>query len=188
MAMQWSLGGWNLIELRDFDDPNWSYEYVYSHHDSRKAVVGPGGYCSDPDLGWLLCQRERRKKRQSQINAALSTALNAPMLLVAIQAIWTSGLRGLPTIAGYAICSCAAFGSWNAILLRSVHDGFKGRLQILVLCIPLFILGGLLISHGQANQPKLSNAAFALLALSVTMGLLGSAKLTWLNRSDHLAY
>ncbi len=173
------INGWELIKLIDYVDPHWSYEHIYRHTDGREAVVGPGGYCSDPDLGWLLYKQERSLKREARVNVALSIALNAPWLLVTVQAIVNSGWKALFTFAGYGICSFSAFGAWNALLLSTCHNGRAGRLNLLMVCCPLYLSGFLLISAGHSNMLQLATLQIPLLIASLTVGLLGSLKQMW---------
>ena len=50
-------GDWQIVMFLDGVD--WdgksTYQHIYEHSDGRKAFVGPG-YCSDPDLEWILFQ------------------------------------------------------------------------------------------------------------------------------------
>ena len=48
-------GDWCIVMLIDGTDSEGKtkYQQIYQHQKGRKACVGPG-YCSDPDLEWLL--------------------------------------------------------------------------------------------------------------------------------------
>ena len=54
-------GNWRVVMLIDGTDTEGkaTYQQIYQHKDGRKACVGPG-YCSDPDLEWLLLQKDRK--------------------------------------------------------------------------------------------------------------------------------
>ena len=56
-------GGWRIIRFSDGTDASGklTYQHVYQHRDGRKAYVGPG-YCSDPDLEWILFLKNREGK------------------------------------------------------------------------------------------------------------------------------
>ena len=56
-------GDWRIVMLIDGTDKEGkaTYQQIYQHQDGRKACVGPG-YCSDPDLEWLLLQKDRKIK------------------------------------------------------------------------------------------------------------------------------
>ena len=56
-------GNWRVVMLIDGTDTEGkaTYQQIYQHKDGRKACVGPG-YCSDPDLEWLLLQKDRTIK------------------------------------------------------------------------------------------------------------------------------
>ena len=53
-------GDWQIVMYLDGVDAEGkkTYQHIYEHQDGRKAYVGPG-YCSDPDLEWILFQTER---------------------------------------------------------------------------------------------------------------------------------
>ena len=57
------IGNWRVVMLIDGTDTEGkaTYQQIYQHQDGRKACVGPG-YCSDPDLEWLLLQKDRKIK------------------------------------------------------------------------------------------------------------------------------
>ena len=175
MSINRGIGGWELVELIDFVDP-WSYEHIYRHADGREAVVGPDGYCSDPDLGWLLYKHEQSLKREARVNVALSIALNAPWLVITIQAIVNSGWKAIFTFAGYGICSFSAFGGWNALLLSAGQNDRASRLNLLMVCCPLYLTGSLLISAGHSNMLHLATLQIPLLVVSLAIGLIGSLK------------
>ena len=59
------LGDWVLIKFLDYVDG--SSAHIYKHPDGREAIVGPGRYCSDPDLSWLMQKFARRKKRNHNL-------------------------------------------------------------------------------------------------------------------------
>ncbi|MCP9910350.1 hypothetical protein KBZ15_10600 [Cyanobium sp. BA20m-p-22] len=181
--MKQGVGDWVLIKLIDYEDSAW--EHLYRHPDGREAIVGPGGYCSDPDLDWLLHQQKRRLKQRLQVNAVLSTVLNTPLLIVAFQAIGGFGWRGLLTLAGYGLCCISAFGGWNAVLLDSFQNERKGRLQMLSICVLLYFIACLLLSSGPVTQLSLSSVHIPLPALGLVVGLLGSAKQKWEDESEY---
>ena len=56
-------GDWRIVMLIDGTDTEGkaTYQQIYQHQDGRKACVGPG-FCSDPDLEWLLLQKDRKIK------------------------------------------------------------------------------------------------------------------------------
>ena len=56
-------GHWRIVMLIDGTDTEGkaTYQQIYQHKDGRKACVAPG-YCSDPDLEWLLLQKDRTIK------------------------------------------------------------------------------------------------------------------------------
>ena len=58
-----ATGDWRIVMLIDGTDTEGkaTYQQIYQHQDGRKACVGPG-YCSDPDLEWLLLQKDRKNK------------------------------------------------------------------------------------------------------------------------------
>ena len=56
-------GDWRIVMFIDGTDTEGkaTYQQIYQHQDGRKACVGPG-FCSDPDLEWLLLQKDRKIK------------------------------------------------------------------------------------------------------------------------------
>ena len=56
-------GDWKIVMYVDGVDSEGknTYQHIYQHKDGRKAYVGPG-YCSDPDLEWILFQKNREIK------------------------------------------------------------------------------------------------------------------------------
>ena len=56
-------GDWKIVMHADGVDSEGknTYQHIYQHKDGRKAYVGPG-YCSDPDLEWILFKRNRENK------------------------------------------------------------------------------------------------------------------------------
>ena len=56
-------GDWRIVMRIDGTDTEGenTYQQIYQHQDGRKACVGPG-YCSDPDLEWLLLQKDIKIK------------------------------------------------------------------------------------------------------------------------------
>lgn len=174
------FGDWVLIKFLDYDDG--SSAHIYKHPDGREAIVGPGRYCSDPDLGWLMQKFARREKKQSQINLILSIILNGPLLLVAIQAISESSWGGLLATAGYGMCSCSTFGGWNSLLIDPFDKNLKSRLELLIICISFFTIGVLFISLSSFKQLIIINVPVPLIAISLFVGLFGSIKLRCNNR------
>ena len=56
-------GDWQIVMYLDGVDSEGetTYQHIYEHSDGRKAYVGPG-YCSDPDLEWILFKRNIENK------------------------------------------------------------------------------------------------------------------------------
>ena len=56
-------GDWKIVMQADGVDSEGknTYQHIYQHKDGRKAYVGPG-YCSEPDLEWILFQKDRETK------------------------------------------------------------------------------------------------------------------------------
>lgn len=55
--------GWRIVMFSDVSDTEGkaTYQQIYQHQDGRKACVSPW-YCNDPDLEWLLLQKDRKIK------------------------------------------------------------------------------------------------------------------------------
>ena len=180
--MRFEIGDWHIIQFIDYDDAEWSYAHIYRHADGREAVVGPGGYCSDPDLSWLLHRRRRKKKQMARIAIATSICLNAAWLPVGIQGLqqcFTSGWIALVSIFGYAICCFSSFGSWNALILADSIKSWKESFKMLVICLPLYLAGAGLISFGGFTAITLGGLRIPLVLASALLSLGGSAGIRW---------
>ena len=176
------IGDWQIIQFIDYEDEEWSYEHIYRHADGREAVVGPGGYCSDPDLSWLLEQRKRKKKQIARITIATSICLNAAWLPVGIQGLQqclATGWIALVSVLGYAICCLGAYGIWNALMLPDYKNSWKGRAQMLLICGSMFAAGSGLIAIGSFTTITLGGIRAPLVLSSSVLGLAGSLAYRW---------
>ena len=176
------IGDWEIIQFIDYEDEDWSYEHIYKHADGREAVVGPGGYCSDPDLSWLLHGRERKKKQMARIKIATSICLNAAWLPVGIQGLQqflVTGWIALTSLLGYAICCLGAFGSWYALISSDNDKKQKWQLIMLVTCSSLFVAGSGLIAIGGFAAISLGGVKVPLVLASAALGLAGSLSTRW---------
>ena len=176
------IGDWEIIQFIDYEDEEWSYEHIYQHADGREAVVGPGGYCSDPDLSWLLEQRKRKKKQIARITIATSICLNAAWLPVGIQGLQqclATGWIALVSVIGYAICCLGAYGIWNALMLPDYKNSWKGRAQMLLICGSMFAAGSGLITVGSFTAITLGGLQISLVLASAMLGLAGHLDYWW---------
>ena len=66
-------GDWRIVMLIDGTDTEGkaTYQQIYQHQDGRKACVGPG-YCSDPDLEWLLLQKDRTYGKEALVQREMT--------------------------------------------------------------------------------------------------------------------
>ena len=170
------IGDWEIIQFIDYEDEEWSYEHIYQHADGREAVVGPGGYCSDPDLSWLLHQRKRKKKQIARIKIATSICLNAAWLPVGIQGLQqclATGWIALVSVLGYAICCVGAYGGWYNLVPPADEKSWKGRGQILWICGSMFAAGSGLITVGNFTAINLGGLQISLVLASAMLGLVG---------------
>jgi hypothetical protein len=180
--MCFKIGDWEIIQFIDYEDEGWSYEHIYQHADGRQAVVGPGGYCSDPDLSWLLHQRARKEKQMARIKLATQIFLNAAWLPVGIQALQqclASGLTPLVSVLGYAICCLSAYGGWRALIPPGHEKRWKDMAQMLVICGSLFLAGVGLIGIGSFTAITLGSLQMSLALASVVLGLAGCLACRW---------
>jgi hypothetical protein len=180
------IGDWEIIQFIDYEDEEWSYEHIYRHADGREAVVGPGGYCSDPDLGWLLHRHEIKKKQMARIKIATSIFLNAAWLPVGIQGLQqclATGLIALVSILGYAICCLGAYGSWHALFPPGYKNSWKGRAKILLICGSMYALGSGLIAVGSFTAIALAGIRVPLVLTSAVLGLAGRVANQWQQKS-----
>ena len=176
------IGDWEIIQFIDYEDDEWSYEHIYKHADGREAVVGPGGYCSDPDLSWLFHRRERKKKQMARIKIATSICLNAAWIPVGIQGMQqclVSGWIALVSVLGYAICCLGAYGGWYAMIPTDYKNSWKGRAKILTICGSLFAAGSALITVGSFTAITLGRTRVHLVLASAFLSLAGSLAYRW---------
>ena len=184
--MCFKIGDWEIIQFIDYEDEEWSYEHIYQHADGREAVVGPGGYCSDPDLSWLLHRHERKKKQMARIKIATSICLNAAWLPVLIQALkqcLATGWIAVVSVLGYAICCLGAYGSWHALIPPDYKNSWKGRVKILLICGSMFAAGSGLITVGNFTAITLGGIQVSLVLASTVLGLAGRIASRWCQMS-----
>ena len=176
------IGDWEIIQFNDYENDEWSYEHIYKHADGRVAIVGPGGYCSDPDLSWLLHRSERKIKQMARIKIAISICLNAvwlPVVIQGIQQCHDSGWIALASIIGYGICSLGSFGSLHALIFPDYKNSWKGRAKILMICVSMFVAGSGLVTVGGFTAITLGGTRVNLVLASAVLSLAGSLTYRW---------
>lgn len=180
------IGDWVVVELIDFAEPKGGYQHIYQHKDGRRAAVGPGGFCSDPELDQLLKNEKRIAKRDFYFDVALSILLNLPWAWIFFQAIAKFGIKGLFAIAGYGLCSICAFGFWNSFGYFSRPRDLKSGVILLAFVMPLFAVGSCLLWLGQLTVVQVFGFQVQLIWLALVVGFLGSLKLRLRERGNPL--
>ena len=126
------------------------------HKNSRKACVGPG-FCSDPDLEWLLLQKDRKIKawntRHTKRKKIIRYVFYAAWIFILIQGVLEIPEHGawVPfSVWGYGATQTFSFG-----LINGFRDLLISRLNALELLITL-----LLFFSSQFNTTAVYSGAY----------------------------
>ena len=142
---------WRIVMLIDGTDASGklTYQHVYQHSDGRKAYVGPG-YCSDPDLEWILFKRNRENKllnrskaKREIISLYITSATWLIILSQAAFAITSKGVLVFLSLLGYwltqlggAGAGAGFFNNFRDLLIRSPKfQSEKKFLHFLIECV-----------------------------------------------------
>ena len=186
------LGDWHIVRLIDGTDANGklTYQHVYQHRDGRKAYVGPG-YCSDPDLEWILFLKNRERKawniRQTKRGKIGFYIISAAWLIFLVQAVLALPSKGpwvVLSALGYWLTQVGGIGFFNNFrdLLNRNHD-FKGEKKVLnfLIVIGLIYSGYLLIDIGKFHNIFISFLQIPVLFFGLFMGIIQGAIERWKN-------
>ena len=188
-------GDWHIVMFLDGIDANGinTYQHVYLHKDGRKAYVGPG-YCSDPDLEWILFQKDRRMKewsgRQDKRKKVSQFAISTAWIIILIKGALAIPLQGtwvLISILGYWLAQLGSYGFFNnfrALLIRGPTYRADKKIRNLFVVSCFIYIGHLLIGIG-----KFDNLSFLFLQIHVLwfacfMGIVEAALDKWKEHSQ----
>ena len=114
-------GDWRIVMLIDGTDTEGkaTYQHIYQHQDGRKACVGPG-FCSDPDLEWILFQKTRERKswrrrqtKRERISIFMIFVAWSTILFQSVLTIPKNGAWFLFSLFGYWIIEMGSLGIFN---------------------------------------------------------------------------
>ena len=120
-------GDWRIVMFIDGTDTEGkaTYQQIYQHQDGRKACVSPG-YCSDPDLEWLLLQKDRKikawNKKHTKRKKITLYVFNAAWILILIQ-----GVLAIPEHGAWVPFSVWGYGATQTFSFGLIH-GFRNLL------------------------------------------------------------
>ncbi len=144
-------GDWQIVMFEDGVDSKGraTFQHIYQHKDGRKAYVGPG-YCSDPDLEWILFQKNRETKewnkryaKRDKISSYIFAAAWLALLIQGVLSYQETGILVLLSILGYWITQAGGLGFFNNfrdLIIRktSFHGERKIANFLIVICVIYF--------------------------------------------------
>ncbi len=183
-------GDWQIVMYVDGVDSEGknTYQHIYQHKDGRKAYVGPG-YCSDPDLEWILFQKNRETKawnkryaKREKISFYVFTAAWLALLIQGVSSYQEKGILLLLSILGYWITKAGGLGFLNNfrdLIIRktSFHGERKIANFLIVICVIYF--GHWLIHIGQLHSLSILFLEIPVLWFGLFMGLVEGALQKW---------
>tara|TARA_B100001250_G_scaffold376676_1_gene365122 strand:+ start:120 stop:662 length:543 start_codon:yes stop_codon:yes gene_type:complete len=142
-------------------DGKTTYQHIYEHKDGRKAYVGPG-YCSDPDLEWILFQNERKIKvwniKHAKKEKICLYTISAAWLTIIMQGaanISENGALVLLSVLGYWITEIGSLGFFNNfkdLAIRKRNDQLEQKIIHLLIVSCFIYLGQILVGLGKFNH------------------------------------
>ena len=184
------LSDWRIVMLIDGTDASGklTYQHVYQHRDGRKAYVGPG-YCSDPDLEWILFIKNRERKaweitytRRGKIGFYINLAASLIVLIQAALAFPEKGAWVILSILGYWATQFGGVGFFNnfrdLIIRSSKFRSEKKFLHFLIVSCFIFC-GHLLIGFGRLHSISILFLQVPLLWFGLFMGMINGLVQKW---------
>ena len=183
-------GDWQIVMFLDGVDSEGktTYQHIYEHSDGRKAYVGPG-YCSDPDLEWILFKRNRvnkllnrRKAKREIISLYITSATWLIILSQAAFAITSKGVLVFLSLLGYWLTQLGGAGFFNNfrdLLIRSPKlPSEKKYLHFLIVSCFIFC-GHWLIHIGKLHSLSIIFLQIPVLWFALFMGLIEALLQKW---------
>ena len=185
-------GDWRIVMLVDGTDTEGkaTYQHIYQHRDGRKACVG-NGYCSDPDLEWLLLQKDRQMKawsrRHTKRKKVSHFVLNSVWIYILIQgclAFLGKGAWVLLSILGYWATqsfSCGVFHNLRNLVIPSTNYLYEPKNFFFSIfgCLIFIFIGHWLIDIGKFNNLSIVFLQLPLLWFGCCMGLIEELLQNW---------
>ena len=183
-------GDWQIVMFLDGVDSEGktTYQHIYEHIDGRKAYVGPG-YCSDPDLEWILFKRNIENKlwnsRQAKRGKISLYIFSATWLIILIQtgfAISSKGAWALLSLLGYWLTQIGGVGFFNNfrdLVIRSPKLQSEKKLLHFLIVIGFIYCGHWLIHIGKLNSLSILFLQIPLLWFGLFMGIVKATLDKW---------
>ena len=185
-------GKWRIVMLIDGTDTEGraTYQQIYQHQDGRKACVGPG-YCSDPDLEWLLLQKDRKIKawntRHTKRKKIIRYVFYAAWIFILIQGVLAIPEHGawVPfSVWGYGATQTFSFGLINGfrdLLISSPNYLWKQKDISLNIfgCLIFLFLSHWLIDIGRFNSLSILFVQLPLFWFGCFMGFIEELLKIW---------
>ena len=183
-------GDWKIVMLLDGLDSEGktTYQHIYEHSDGRKAYVGPG-YCSDPDLEWILLKRSRENKfnkirhaKREKISLYIISATWLILLTQAVFVITSKGAWVLFSLLGYWLTQFGGIGFFNNfrdLIIRSQKLQIERKLLHFVIVIGFVYCGHWLIYIGKLHSLSIIFLQIPLLWFGLFMGIVKATLDKW---------
>ena len=163
-------------------------QHIYEHSDSRKAYVGPG-YCSDPDLEWILFLRNRQKKerniRQNKRTKISLYIISIPWLIILPQAAFAIPAKGawvLLSLWGYwstKFGGVVFFNNFRDLIIRSSRFKTEKNFLYFLIVILFICCGNFLIYFGGFHYIFILFLKVPVLFLGLFMGIIEALLQRW---------
>ena len=183
-------GDWQIVMFLDGVDSEGktTYQHIYEHSDGRKAYVGPG-YCSDPDLEWILFKRNIENKlwnsRQAKRGKISLYIFSATWLIILTQtgfAISSKGVWVFLSVLGYWLTQIGGVGFFNNfrdLVIRSPKLQSEKKLLHFLIVIGFIYCGHWLIHIGKLNSLSILFLQIPLLWFGLFMGIVKATLDKW---------
>ena len=183
-------GDWQIVMFLDGvdSDGETTYQHIYEHSDGRKAYVGPG-YCSDPDLEWILFLKDRERKtweityaKREKISLYINIGAGLIILTQTAIAIPAKGAWVLLSILGYLATQFGGLGFFNNfrdLVIRSPNFQSEKKLLHFLIVIVFIYIGYWLIRLGTLHNLSILFLQIPLLWFGLFMGIVEGALQKW---------
>ena len=183
-------GDWQIVMYLDGVDAKgqMTYQHIYEHRDGRRAYVGPG-YCSDPDLEWILFQQKRkseewgkRRKQREKINSIVFSAAWLTLVIDAVSTYPEKGAWVCLSILGYWFTQFGGLGFFNNfrdLIISNTSFPSKRKIIHFLIVISFIYLGHWLIDIGKLHTLSILFLQIPLVWFGLFMGLVEGALQKW---------
>ena len=183
-------GDWQIVMFVDGVDSKGraTYQHIYQHRDGRKAYVGPG-YCSDPDLEWILFLKDREKKaweityaKREKISIYVFAAAWLALLIQGVSSYQEKGILVLLSILGYWVTKSGGLGFFNNfrdLIIRKTSFNGERKIANFLIVICVICFGHWLIHIGKLHTLSILFLEIPVLWFGLFMGLVEGALQKW---------